>query len=234
MVRLYSDAEMDEKCKDFRPVPLKLYRVVYGLEGKGTNPLTTTKSDRMMALPGANINLATKSNIPLNPVPASLVKLRYNELYEDVIVEGKKLNQDIDIEEPIPTSAPAVDPEDERPPPNEEPETERPSGTSGETAGSDVRSREGVIGTVVDPETGEIEELIGRPDRDIPKPQARKGIPVITGRGVQGEQFQTDPTKKGRKGGKGGKSQPSGVGVIGEVGQTAPDKKGRQGQRQIS
>jgi hypothetical protein len=97
-----------------------------------------------------------------------------------------------------------------------------------------VRSREGVIGTVVDPETGEIEELIGRPDRDIPKPQARKGIPVITGRGVQGEQFQTDPTKKGRKGGKGGKSQPSGVGVIGEVGQTAPDKKGRQGQRQIS
>jgi hypothetical protein len=236
MVRLYSDAEMDEKCKDFRPVPLKLYRVVYGLEGKGTNPLTTTKSDRMMALPGANINLATKSNIPLNPVPASLVKLRYNELYQDVIVEGKKLNQDIDIEEPIPTSAPAVDPEDEIPPPNEEPETERPSVTSGETGGSDVRSREGVIGGVIVDVDGVAEniELIEKQEVGEVKVGRELGKSPENGRGVQGQQFQTDPTKKGRKGGRGGKSQPSGVGVIGEVGQTAPDKKGRQGQRQIS
>ena len=239
MVRLYSDAEMDEKCKDFRPVPLKLYRVVYGLEGKGTNPLTTTKSDRMMALPGANINLATKSNIPLNPVPASLVKLRYNELYQDVIVEGKKLNQDIDIEEPIPTSAPAVDPEDEIPPPNEEPETERPSVTSGETGGSDVRSREGVIGGVIVDVDGvaenieliekqEVEEVkVGRELGNAPE-NVIDSINNAIGRGVQGQQFQTDPTKKGRKGGRGGKSQPSGVGVVGQVGQTAPDKRGQR------
>jgi len=228
MVRLYSDAEMDEKCKDFRPVPLKLYRVVYGLEGKGTNPLTTTKSDRMMALPGANINLATKSNIPLNPVPASLVKLRYNELYQDVIVEGKKLNQDIDIEEPIPTSAPAVDPEDEIPPPNQEPETERPSVTSGATGGSDVRSREGVIGEVVVDVDGVAENIELIENQDVGEVKVGRELGNAMGRGVQGQQFQTDPTKKGRKGGRGGKSQPSGVGVVGQVGQTAPDKRGQR------
>jgi len=228
MVRLYSDAEMDEKCKDFRPVPLKLYRVVYGLEGKGTNPLTTTKSDRMMALPGANINLATKSNIPLNPVPASLVKLRYNELYQDVIVEGKKLNQDIDIEEPIPTSAPAVDPEDEIPPPNQEPETERPSVTSGATGGSDVRSREGVIGEVVVDVDGVAENIELIENQDVGEVKVGRELGNAIGRGVQGQQFQTDPTKKGRKGGRGGKSQPSGVGVVGQVGQTAPDKRGQR------
>jgi len=175
MVRLYTDEQVDEKCKDYRPVPLKLYRVVYGLEGNGLNTLTNTKSDRMMALPSANINLATKSNIPLNPVPASQVVLRYNELYQDVIVEGKKLNTDINIEEPVPTSAPVIEPEDERPPPNEEPET---------TGGS-----EAVISSVIDPETGEIEELMGpeeTPERtpeerpELPKPRARKGVVVIT------------------------------------------------------
>jgi len=98
MVRLYSDEEMDEKCKDYRPVPLKLYRVVYGLEGRGTNPLTTTTSDRMMALPSANVNLATKSNIRLNSVPASVIQKRYNSLYQDVIVEGKNINIEPDIE----------------------------------------------------------------------------------------------------------------------------------------
>ncbi len=191
MVRLYTDEQMDEKCKDFRPVPLKLYRVVYGLEGKGTNPLTTTKSDRMMSLPSANINLATKSNIPLNPVPASMVKLRYNQLYENVIVDGKKLNTEIDIEKPVLTSAPVIDPEEERPPPNEVPET----------TGS-----ESVISTVIDPTTGEIEELMETPEttperstKDIPKPQARKGVVVMNGRGVKGTQYQTDPNKKGQK-----------------------------------
>jgi len=98
MVRLYSDEEMDEKCKDYRPVPLKLYRVVYGLEGRGTNPLTTTRSDRMLALPSANVNLATKTNIRLNRVPASVIKKRYNSLYQDVIVEGKNINIEPDIE----------------------------------------------------------------------------------------------------------------------------------------
>jgi hypothetical protein len=232
---------MDEKCKDFRPVPLKLYRVVYGLEGKGTNPLTTTKSDRMMAPPGGNINLATKSNIPLNPVPASIVMKRYNELYESVIVEGDKLNTDIDIEEPIPTSAPAVDPEDERPPANEDPEDERPPANE-ETSGSDVRSREGVVSEVVvdvdgQPEDIELiekrEGLPGSGARELgipatPPPNVVNSINNAIGRGVQGNQFQTDPTKKGRKGGRGGKSQPSGVGVVGQVGQTAPDKKGRR------
>lgn len=153
MVRLYSDEEMDEKCKDYRPVPLKLYRVVYGLEGRGTNPLTTTTSDRMMALPSANVNLATKSNLRLNSVPASVIQKRYNSLYQDVIVEGKKINTEIDIETPKPTSAPVVDPEDERPPPNEEPEQ--------------------VISVVIDPVTGETEELM-ESKKSAPRPDAKR------------------------------------------------------------
>jgi len=157
MVRLYSDEEMDEKCKDYRPVPLKLYRVVYGLEGRGTNPLTTTTSDRMMALPSANVNLATKSNIRLNSVPASVIQKRYNSLYQEVIVEGKKINTEPDIETPkptsAPTSAPAVNPEDERPPPNEQPEQ--------------------VISVYVDPVTGETEELM-EGKKSAPRPDAKR------------------------------------------------------------
>ena len=186
MVRLYTDEQSDEKCKDYRPVPLKLYRVVYGLESNGLNPLTNTKSDRMMAVPSGNINLATKSNIRLNAVPASVVQLRYNSLYNDVIVEGKKLNTEIDIETPKPTSAPAVDPEEERPPANEEPETQRP---------------ENVISTVVDPSTGETEELM-EPERTVPKPDAKRRnlMPVPNmGKGVSGVQGQTDASKKGQK-----------------------------------
>lgn len=186
MVRLYSDEEMDQKCKDYRAVPLKLYRVVYGLESNGLNPLTNTKSDRMLALPSGNINLATKSNLRLNPVPASVVQLRYNSLYNDVVVEGKNLNTEIDIETPIPTSAPAVDPEDERPPANEEPETQRP---------------ENVISTVIDPTTGEVEELL-EPQKSVPKPDAKRRnlLPVPEmGKGVSGVQGQTDASKKGQK-----------------------------------
>ena len=161
MVKLYTDEEMDEKCKDFRPVPLKLYGVVYGLESRATNPLTNIKSDRMLSVPAANINLATKSNIRLNTIPASVIEKRYNSLYQDVIVGGKNINTEIDIEMPIPTPAPAVNPEDERPPPNKEPEL---------TGGS-----EAVISTYVDPSTGEVEELM-QPERDIPKPDAKKGL----------------------------------------------------------
>tara|TARA_R110002051_G_scaffold3087_5_gene16627 strand:- start:1768 stop:2358 length:591 start_codon:yes stop_codon:yes gene_type:complete len=193
MVRLYTDEQSDENCKDYRPVPLKLYRVVYGLEGKGTNPLTNTKSDRMLALPSGNINLATKSNLRLNAVPASVVQLRYNELYNNVVVEGKKLNTEIDIETPKPTSAPADNPEEERPPPNEAPETEIP---------------EKVISTFVDPATGEVEELIEPAAKSVPKPDAKRRnlLPVPEeapipnmGKGVSGVQGQTDASKKGQK-----------------------------------
>ena len=161
MVRLYSDEEMDEKCKDYRPVPLKLYRVVYGLEGRGTNPLTTTTRDRMLALPSANVNLATKSNLRLNPVPASVIQKRYNSLYQDVIVEGKKINTEIDIEdvEYIADKKTRVR------------RTKKQMIEAGLMGEEDVdadeaeRLREGeeVVATVVDPETGEIEELVETP-----------------------------------------------------------------------
>ena len=192
MVRLYTDEQSDINCKDYRAVPLKLYRVVYGLESNGLNPLTNTKSDRMLSLPSGNINLATKSNLRLNPVPASQVVLRYNSVYNDVVVEGKNLNTEIDIETPKPTSAPAVNPEEERPPPNEEPENERP---------------EKVISTFVDPATGEVEELI-EPQKSVPKPDAKRRnlLPVPEeapipnmGKGVSGVQGQTDASKKGQK-----------------------------------
>ena len=259
MVRFFTDEEMYEKCKEYRPVPLKLYRVVYGLAAKGTNPLTTSKSDRMMALPGANINLATSSNIPLTPAPASKVELQYKLLYDDVIVKGNKLDTNIRLEDPsegdivedydldyIRENFPEFSDEDlqemgfdvaqpkrqisvvklpdgsrvsaeeykkilereERE--REEREEAMETASVAESEATEIYDIappiERVINTIVDEETGEIEELIGtdekdeipREPRDIPKPQARKGIPVVTSRGVQGEQFQTDPTKKGK------------------------------------
>ncbi len=171
MVRLYSDEEMDEKCKDYRPVPLKLYRVVYGLEGRGTNPLTTTTRDRMMALPSANVNLATKSNLRLNSVPASVIQKRYNSLYQDVIVEGRKINTEIGIEtEDIfikkakrirrtkqqMTEAGLMGEED-----FDADEAERLREVVATAEGT--AEGEDVVATYIDPETGEIEELVETP-----------------------------------------------------------------------
>jgi len=293
MVRLFSDAQMDEKCKEYRPVPLKLYRVVYGLAGRGANPLTTMKSDRMISLPGANINLATKSNIPLTTAPASKVELQYKLIYDDIIVKGNKLDTNIRLEDPgeedveekydldyIRENFPEFSDEDlqamgfditaaepkkattlvrlpdgssvteneyqrlleqER---REEREREARSEAmeTESVAESDVTDLydvappiERVINTVVDAETGEIEELVGTDEKSAPKeivkPDARKGLAVINGRGVQGVQGQTDSSakKQNRKGGKGGKSQPAGVGIARQTGQTAPDKKGQRG-----
>jgi len=98
MVRYYTDEEMDEKCKEYRTVPLKLNKLVYGLQGSGANILTNTTTNKILAPPSVNLNLATISNIPLNPNPASQIVLNYNKLYEDVIVNDKPLNEENPLE----------------------------------------------------------------------------------------------------------------------------------------
>ena len=95
MVRFYSDAEMDEKCKEYRTVPLKLNKLVYGLQGSGENILTNLTTNKILAPPSVNLNLATISNVPLNPNPASQIVLNYGKLYDDVIVNKKSLNEEI-------------------------------------------------------------------------------------------------------------------------------------------
>ena len=98
MVRFYSDAEMDEKCKEYRTVPLKLNKLVYGLQGSGENILTNLTTNKILAPPSVNLNLATISNVPLNPNPASQIVLNYGKLYDDVIVNKKSLNEENPLE----------------------------------------------------------------------------------------------------------------------------------------
>ncbi len=98
MVRFYTDAEMDEKCKEYRTVPLKLNKLVYGLQGSGENILTNLTTNKILAPPSVNLNLATISNVPLNPNPASQIVLNYGKLYDDVIVNNKSLNEENPLE----------------------------------------------------------------------------------------------------------------------------------------
>jgi len=182
MVRLYTDEEMDARCRDYRPVPMKLNKLVYGLEGVGTNPLTNTKSDRMLTLPAANINLATKSNVKLNTIPASVIEKRYNSLYQDVIIDGKKISNEEEIE--TKTETEFIDW-------RTLPRRTKDQMTEAKEMGKEDKAAEEVASVYVDPVTGEVEELmepylevsyseetveetVKEPVKEAPKPDIRR------------------------------------------------------------
>jgi len=106
MVRLFTDEQMDERCKEYRPIPMRLYPKTLVIEKEGeANILGNMRRKEMFAPPPATVSSLINSNMiidaNLSRKPLNLAK-NYDKIYGEFIETRDRLNlSKTDIDESL-------------------------------------------------------------------------------------------------------------------------------------
>lgn len=100
MVKLFTDEEMDEKCKDYDPIPMKVAQdVLHRKENPDRINILNgvIKSPYKVGQPPANVNMYASQIGMMTPVNAEEFLREYNKFVgEKLISEEKEIEQRID------------------------------------------------------------------------------------------------------------------------------------------
>ena len=141
MVKLFTDEEMNEKCKDYDPIPMKVAQDVLHRKDDPDkiNILNgVIKSPYRIGQPPANVNMYASQIGMMTPISAETYLREYNKF-----VKGKVIEQEKEIEQRLDEST-QTDPEE---PPKRVRRTKQEVTEAREMGGEDVDA----IETEIDP-----------------------------------------------------------------------------------
>lgn len=95
MVKLFTDEEMDEKCKDYDPIPMKVAQDILHQEEREdrVNILNgVVKSPYRIGQPPANVNMYATQISNMTPVKSSAFLKEYNK-----VVDGKMIADELKV-----------------------------------------------------------------------------------------------------------------------------------------
>jgi glutamine synthetase type III len=99
MVKLFTDEEMDEKCKDYDPIPMKVQQdVLHRKEPEDRINILNgvIKSPFRIGQPPANVNMYASQIGMMTPVNAETYLREYNRF-----VDGRMIEQERELEQEI-------------------------------------------------------------------------------------------------------------------------------------
>ena len=110
MVKLFTDEEMDEKCKDYDPIPMKVAQdVLHRKEDPDKINILNgvIKSPYRIGQPPANVNMYASAIGEMTPVSADKYLSEYNKF-----VKGKIIEQEKEMEQRIDETITETEPEE--------------------------------------------------------------------------------------------------------------------------